>query len=1022
MDVAESHVDGSLNNENEKEGEVSSTCNDNLTVGTLSNNCIETGTGSIEPSSLIQEELIHSDSPDTSGASAGQGGLEVHSKSEAVQRELSDNTENVGTVQSQDAAAVEHKSLLDVGARVLQHIPGENIQLLNIIEDSEIVLLDENFVISTTSEPTTFMMSYENQEEMQDVEMSTTDNTELQLEIPQSVNVSSAKASENAVSVDVLSSQTKICSWNPDSTTIELAEGSNNENESILFTEEEVSTTEEDVGNLVSTSNSVTLGTGNVLCTSGDNISVLSTTKAESVCGTSVQEVVQDMHTSQSHTRDSKIIETAPQNSGISTTCVKDINIPWQRKRWGQVKSAAETRPVEQASCESQASDSEGQTHSPLPEPSTSKQESHVNFPEQSVCTSKKPKNHNSLSNPIQDCVSSSKDVDIVNKTVFTRHQESNLNTTTNVNTVPQLSSALDLIKSSYYSPFDDEIPSPGSSTVEEQKYTHDSTNQTGECSTTNSSSNENFNILTKDQTSSSTSSEYLQEKVISDSNVSNQNLKGEISESKLKGNVKMSIPSPSLSDKSKEKTEQIILGNASPSTVTDNNLHQPTDSMVQSETMLSKPVAKTIMKHTAQLASSAGKTVTSAGKLSVCSGTNLLEDLKEMITTNKKSSFTYSNTPAVAKKFSCVVTDVPTEKRKSLGVTEASNNKSSDVSEKSNRKDFSSVTKAQRREESSSAPTTRKESSIHTEVSTWKGNISSTKDKDSVVNIKTSVKGMETSLLVTEMHREKKLLNDGLKVLTEEKETPVIGIESLPIGEGTSVMDKVPMKEKDTSLAILKENSAVDIQKEAILKKHLSAKEASITGIQASELEKETSVVSQAQKESLVSDIQGTLTVSKQVPDKVEHHAALSVPSKEQTIPFEIQVLPKEKEICVTNTQVSAEKENTSLISPDVTDRDNDSSGLQESKETKETYSPATIQLPVLKKETCTSGAHTQKNELSVSSVRTPDKDDANVMEALEVNEGVSGVISPRNKDKEIIRKRFVEVIAKQKTPTDYL
>ncbi|KDR21386.1 hypothetical protein L798_03162 [Zootermopsis nevadensis] len=311
----------------------------------------------------------------------------------------------------------------------------------------------------------------------------------------------------------------------------------------------------------------------------------------------------------------------------------------------------------------------------------------------------------------------------------------------------------------------------------------------------------------------------------------------------------------------------------------------------------------------------------------------------------------------------------------------------------------------------------------------------------------------METSLLVTEMHREKKLLNDGLKVLTEEKETPVIGIESLPIGEGTSVMDKVPMKEKDTSLAILKENSAVDIQvsgketemsviqtqikvkahsavdtevlvkqKEAILKKHLSAKEASITGIQASELEKETSVVSQAQKESLVSDIQGTLTVSKQVPDKVEHHAALSVPSKEQTIPFEIQVLPKEKEICVTNTQVSAEKENTSLISPDVTDRDNDSSGLQESKETKETYSPATIQLPVLKKETCTSGAHTQKNELSVSSVRTPDKDDANVMEALEVNEGVSGVISPRNKDKEIIRKRFVEVIAKQKTPTDYL
>lgn len=1186
MEVAESHVDGNLNNE--KESEVSSTCNDSLPVSTPSSNRIETGAGSIAPSSLIQEEIIHSDSPDTSGASAGQSGREVHIKSEAEQSELSDNTEHVGIVQSPDAAAVEHENLLGVGTGVLQHIPGENIQLLNIIEDSEIVLLDESVVISTTSEPTTFIMSYENQEEMQDVEMSTTDNTGFQLEIPQSINVSSAKASENVESVDILSNGTKICSWNPDSTTIEIAEGSNNENETILFTEEEVSTTEEDVGNLVSTSNAVTPGIENVLSTSGDNTSVPSTTKAESICGTSVQEVVQDMHTSQSHTRDSTITETAPQSSGISTTCVKDINISQRRKRWDQVKSVAETSPVEQVSCESQASDSKGQTHNPLPEPSTSKQESHVSIPVQSVCTSKKPKDHNPLSNPIQDCVSSSKDIDIVNKalvskTVFTRHQESNIDTTTKVNTMPQLSSALDLIKSSYYSPFDDEIPSPGSSTHEEQKYTHDSTNHTGECSTTNSSSNENLNILTKDQTSSLTSSDH-QEKVISDSNISDQNLEGETKENKSKGNVEISIPSPGLSDESKEKKEEIILGNASASTVTEDNLQQPTDSMIQSETMLSKPIAKTIVKHhTAQHTSLAKQTVTSSGKPSVSSETNLLGDLKEMITSNKKPSVIDSKTPVLAEKFSgvdsvivpeattgrtketCVVTDLPTVKRESSGVTEAATNKeSSDVSEKSKRRDFSVVTASQRREESSSvadvpttkkeslsviketllttkassvvtksattrkessvlvteasagresidvteAPTTKKESSILTEVSTLKGNTTSTKEKDPVVvNIKTSVKGMETSLLVTEVQREKELLDDGLKVSTEEKETSVLGTESFPVGEETSVVDRVPMKEKDTSHsvavtpmkekdasfvdekitamgveesvdnkqpslqvkefldagvhfpAILKETSAVDIQvlrkenemsviqtqmkvkepsavdtevlvkqKETTVKTQLSAKETLITGIQASDLEKETSVASQAQKESLVSDTQRTLTISKQVLDKDEHTAVLCVPSKAKTIPFEIQVLPKEEKICVTNTQVSIEKENTSLIGPDVTERDNDSSGLQESIKRKETLtepgkhtSPTAMQLPILKKETCTAGTHTQKkNEFSVSCIKTPEKDSVNVMEALEVDAVAADVISPKNKDKEIIRKRFVEVIAKQKTPTD--
>jgi hypothetical protein len=1164
MDMPESHVDGSLNNE--EESEVSSTCSDSLPVHTPANNDIETGAGSTSAFSLIQG-ITHSDSPDTSGVSTGQNGPEVHNKSEAEQSELSHNSEHGGIVQSQDAAAAADENL-GVGAGVLQQIPGENIQLLNIIEDSEIVLLDENVVISTTSEPTTFVMSYENQEEMQDMEMSTTDNRGFQLEIPQSGNVSAARASENVEPVDTLNNKIKICSWNPDSTTIEIAELSNNESGSILLTEEEVSTTEGNVGNLVSTSNAVTLGTEKVLSTSGDNTSAPSTTEVRSVCGTSIQESVQDMQTSQSHTRDSTVIETAPQNSGISTTCMKDINISQRRKRWDQVKSAPETSLVEQVSCESQACDSEGQTLNPLPEPSINKQKSHVSIPEQSVYASKKPKDHNSLSNPIQDYVSSSKDIDTVSKallkTVSAGHQESNIDTTTNVHTMPQLSSALDLIKSSYYSPFDDDIPSPGSSTHEEQKYVHDSTNETGECSTINSSSNESINVLTKDQTSSSNSLEDYQEKVISVSCISAQNLEGTFSENKLMADVGISIPSPGLSNESKEKEVGAILGNASKSTVIEDNLQQPPDYEKCSETMLSNPTVKTVVKHqTAQHISLAKQTFTGSGKPSVSSGTNL-SDSKGIITSNKNSSVV-DLTPAPAQTFSdddfvvvpegtaarakelCVVTDAPKIKCSSSTVTEANTMKqSSDVSEKSKGTDFNVVTEAHRSEDSSvayvptmkkeplivitetllttkessvvtksktaikesirvtEAHTTNKESSVLTEVYKWKEKTPTTKEKDpAFVNIEASVKGMETSLLVGEVQREKEVLGDDFEVSTEVKETSFLGTESLSVGEQTSVVDKVLVKEKDIShfvaitpvkekgtlfvekitmgveesvdnkqpslqvkefldvgincSAVLKETSVAGIQvsrkenemsvkqtqmklkeplsisTEDLVKQNettvitqLSPKVTLITGIQTPDLGKKISKMSQAQKESSVSDTEGALIVNKQGLDKEEHTAVLHVLSKEKTIPLETQVLPKGEKICVINT-VSIKK-NISFIGPQVSERDNDSSGLQESVEKKETStepgkhtSPTTMELPVLKRETCTAGIHTQKkNEFSVGSIKSPEKDSVIVMEALEVNTDAADVISPRNKDTEMIRKRLANVIAKEKTPTD--
>lgn len=1079
--MAESDADENLNNE--KEGEVSSTCNDSLPASVPSTSLAEILGDCVAPSSLIQEEIVHSDSPDTSG------GMRV--RSEAEQSELSDDTEHVATVQSLDTATVEQENH-GVNAEMFQHLPDESIELLHISEDSEIVLLDENVVISTTSEPATFIMSYEDQEEMQGAEMSTTNNTGFQLEIPQSVNVSSAKTSDTVEAGDVLDNKTRMCTWNPDSTTVETTEESNDKNECISFTEEEVSTTEEDVGSVISTSNVVT-----PVSVSGENTSVPSVTKAKSISGTRTQDIVQDMETSQSHIEGSVLNEAAPQNSGISTTSMK--NVSRRKRRWDQVKFVLETSATEQTGSDVQASGQERQIFNILSQPSTSKQESHVAIPEQSVCTSKKPKENNSLPNQIQDCVSSSKDVDIVTElsvptNVLTRHQESDIDTTTKVHTVPQLYSALDLIKSNYCSPFDDEIPSPGSSTHDEQKHIHDSTKETDEYITSNTSLNESLKILGKDESSNSASSEGHMKKIISSSVTKGENLEGKISENKLKGNVKISASSPGLSKESKEKKEVMMLEMTS--AAAGSNLHQPTAFVEQADTVLSTVSSRTTVKHHARQQTSLAKQIaTSCGKSSVDSRTNLV-DVKEMMSSNKNSSVLVAAeehadvgclmvTEAVTKQEdSSAVTDVSAVKQEPSGVTETvlTTEESSVVTKSALSQEKSSVlVETSTRTDSvddTEAPVSGQECFILMDEPTRKDSKKQLKEKDPVVTIKTSVKGTETVLHVTEGQKVKERPGDGGKVSTEEKETSVRGTKPYAIGEETSSAEEIlvkekkashsttltPVKEEDASFVDMKattmemkeasenkhslvkekESSATDEEICGILRGssgtdfHMPKKETEISVRQTKMKEndssptnfevKETSAASRAGEESLVSDTQGTLTDNKQLPDKEAHSEIIHEPYKKmEIISSETQILVKEEGIDVTKTRISREKGGTSFTGPQLLERDTDISSLQEQVNEKETSTVSrkhialtAVQLPVLKEETSNADSHAEKRGMSLGSPKTLEKDCENVVEVPEVNAVTADQMLPRNKDKEIIRKRLAEVIARQKIQTD--
>jgi len=1102
---------------NEKEGEVSSTCSDSLPARSLSNNDVETGDGGgIAPSSVIHEEISHPDSPDTSGASSGHDGGEIHVIAEAGS-ELSHGTEHIAVVQCQDTA-VEQENLCAESAEMFQHLPDESIELLNIGEDSKIVLLDENVLISTTSEPAAFLVSYEKQEEMKGEEMSAVDKTGFQQEIPQQVNISSAGALENVEPIDVSSNETKICMWkNPDSTTVETTEGSSNGNENISFTEEEVSTTEEDVGNLVSTSSAMTSMIENVLDTSGDSTSIPSTTKTVYVCGMSVQEDVQDMQTSQSLAVNCVTVETAPQNAGVSTTSMKDSS--QQSRRWDQVKSVVEISPVRQAS--SQASDPVRQVLDPLPQASTCRQKSHVTVPEQSLCMSKKQTEVSNMSNPIEDYVSSSKDIEIVNKVsasthVFPRHEESNIDTTTTVKTVPLLSSALDLIKSNYCSPFDDDIPSPGSSTYEEQKCAHDWTHQIGECSTSNSSSNEQLHTFTKDETSSSGSLNH-QAKTISETNTSCENVEGRTSENAVKENIKSSLTLPGPSKKSKENRETLLLENASASSVVEHNLQLPMVPVKQSDFLLSTSSMDTVLKdHAVQYSSSAEQTVPSFGRPSVSLRTNLLGCLKAIVTLNNGTSVTNSSALVTTEKNSggvsatvseetkrqsesSLITDILVIKSESSCVIQAPTckepscvtelqttgkqpfsaitetvqaaQKSSLVANPvASKKDSSILGEASSRTESvTETPATRKECSYLTEVPLGEENNLPAEKKD----IETSLKILENLHPVSEVQREEKVLHDSLKVSAVEEETSVLDMKSYVLSKETLVTVKLPIKEKDSlysatvtpvegidTFSFPEKMTAVGVEEVADnkqgsvkgslfdgIKTPLSFREASDPGIHIPRKESKMSVKQTQLKEKETNDINKKLPEEILVTDilapDLEKEIKISSGAENVSVMTNIQgplrvldteecsevvhVSPEEREIILSNTQVS-HKDVTSFIHPQGLERDTDISGLQEKVKEKEySVTPgkhdsiSAVQPPVLRKDACIADMHThKKDELLTSTPKVLERDSGNVMEALEINSAVADVLSPRNKDKEIIRKRLAEVIAKQKMTTD--
>lgn len=87
---------------------------------------METGAGvCIAPSYVTQEEISHSDSPDTSGASSGQNGGEIHVRADE-ESELGHGTEYIAAVQSQDAA-VEQENLRVESVEIFRHLPGESM-------------------------------------------------------------------------------------------------------------------------------------------------------------------------------------------------------------------------------------------------------------------------------------------------------------------------------------------------------------------------------------------------------------------------------------------------------------------------------------------------------------------------------------------------------------------------------------------------------------------------------------------------------------------------------------------------------------------------------------------------------------------------------------------------------------------------------------------------------------------------------------------------------------------------------
>jgi hypothetical protein len=737
-----------------------------------------------------------------------------------------------------------------------------------------------------------------------------------------------------------------------------------------------------------------------------------------------------------------------------------------------------ETSATEQTGSDCQGSDPQRQIFNILSQPTTSKQESHVNIPEQSVYTSKNTKENNSPPNQVQDCVSSSKDVDIVTElpaptNICTEHQESDIDTTTKVHAEPQLYSALDLIKSNYCSPFDDDIPSPGSSTHEEQKHTHNSIKEAGECIISNTSLNE------------------------------------KTSGNELKENVKIDASSPGPS---KERKEELTLEDKS--ATAGHNLHQPSAFVEQADTMLSTVSTRTAAKYHAPQQTSLAKQV--VGKSSVHSKTNL-SDAKEINSSNKNNSVLvaaeeHSNVGSrivaevtARQKDSSFVADISTVKQEPFGVTEVSTGiESSNVSKQPTGKeplsdktesllsteDLLVVTKSATSQGKSSvevetstrtesvddteAPVSGQECSILTEIPTRKESKKQVKEKDPFFSIETSVKGTETTLLVTEVQKVKERPGDDRKLSTEEKETSFLSTKSYAAGKETSVADQVSVKEKMTShcttLTPVKEGDTSSVDKkvttmwmeEASENKHPSVKVKGSLGIdeeiqgtvketKANDLNipqrkteksarrtkiketdsssiniqvEESAVASRAGEESLISAAQETLASTKQLPDKEANSEIVHERSKKMgIICSETQVLIEKEGIDVAKKTVSTERENTSSTSPQLLERDRDTLGLQEQVKEKPTSSASRrhtastcMQLP----ETNIAGTCTQKKDVSLGSPKTLKKNCESVMDVPEINTITDDQVLPRNKDKEINWKILPKVIGKQNIPTE--
>ncbi|XP_067011793.2 serine-rich adhesin for platelets [Anabrus simplex] len=407
MDVTESTVDVELCEETE--GEVSSTCNDNVrlddsTVNSdmISSDCqsFVVSNDSSENTAVLQEETSHSLSPDTSGVV-----LRYVSEGDGVVCMPFETQGDMNTVEIQEDVVEEEVSLTSD----LETVPEVSIPVANV-DEREIISLEENVLISTTMDEGDFAVLNWEGEEI--VEMSSADNLDLQEQMEQSVDVSSA--TQDTSSLDArggaqLAAQSLPFASNPDSTTIETSEANNN----IVIYENEVSTTGDELC-MVSTSlvipvsTTTSVASNESLSVPGSSTSVTAVNSSGNIPICMLRQRREESHLSS---------EISTQNSGISTTSSKDESA--HKRRWDQV-------PVS-ASCNLSSN-----TESLLTSWSRSRRED-TTVSSETVSPTCSGKNQPEKV-PKLDRVSSSKDSNLhchtLSQTSVSDHQESNIDTT----------------------------------------------------------------------------------------------------------------------------------------------------------------------------------------------------------------------------------------------------------------------------------------------------------------------------------------------------------------------------------------------------------------------------------------------------------------------------------------------------------------------------------------------------------------------------------------------------------------